>query len=71
MKRMMFKAWILASSRSLEELAKSKRNFKVLLRSKGSLEIGSALRIAIIVGGIPAERLKMVLKFSVVMLSKA
>ena len=59
------------SSRSDEDLAKSKRKVRVLFRSRGSLCKGSALRIAMIVGGIPADLLKIVLIFSVVMLSKA
>jgi hypothetical protein len=37
----------------------------------GSLDMGSALKIAIIVGGRPADLLNIVLIFSVVILSKA
>jgi hypothetical protein len=42
-----------------------------LFRRMGSAWIGSALKIAIMVGGIPALRLRTVLKLSVVIFSKA
>jgi hypothetical protein len=47
------------------------RNSRVMLSKIGSLEMGSALNIEIIVGGIPALLLKIVLKFSVDILSNA
>lgn len=47
------------------------RNSKVLFSNTGSFDNGSALSIAIIVGGRPPDLLRIVLKFSVVILSKA
>ena len=66
----MFKAWTLESSFSAVS-AKFIRKFKVLPRSIGSTCNGSALKIARIVGGIPADLLNIVLRFSVIMLLSA
>ena len=70
MKRRIFKAWTFESSRvALAE--RSNKKVMVLLSKIGSLESGSALNIAMMVGGIPALLLSIVDKFSVVILSKA
>ena len=68
---MMFRACIFASSSSDEVLARFKRKSSVWLRRTGWLLSGSALRMAMMVGGIPADLLKIVLWFSFVILSKA
>ena len=47
------------------------KNSNVVFNNIGSFDIGSALRIAIIVGGMPADLLRIVLKFSVEILSRA
>ena len=57
----MFNAWIFASSVSFDYRARSSKNSRVLLSKIGSFDIGSALRIARIVGGIPADLLNTVL----------
>jgi hypothetical protein len=71
MNLMMLKAWILASSVSLQFFARPKRNSRVSFKSIGSLDSGSALSIAKIVGGIPADLLKTVEWSSVWICSKA
>lgn len=70
MNLIMFNAWIFESSLSAVFATLSK-NVSDLFRRRGSLEMGSALKMAMIVGGIPADLLKIVLKFSVVILFKA
>ena len=67
---MILRAWIFESSLSAV-WASFNKNSKVVFSKTGSFERGSALKIAIIVGGIPADLLRIVLKFSVVILSKA
>ena len=47
------------------------RKSKVTFKRTGSFEEGSALKIPRIVGGIPADLLKIVLKFSYWILSSA
>jgi len=42
-----------------------------MLSRTGSFEMGSALKIAMIVGGIPADLLRIVLKFSVEIFPRA
>jgi hypothetical protein len=67
---MIFNACTLASS-LLAFSAKSIKNSNVKFNNTGSLDAGSALKIASIVGGIPADLLKIVLTFSLDILSKA
>lgn len=66
----MLRACIFESSFSAV-YAKLIKKSRVILSSTGSLAIGSALSIAIIVGGMPADLLSIVLKFSVAILSNA
>jgi uncharacterized membrane protein len=56
-----FNAWIFELSVSFELRAGSRRKSRVLLSKIGSFERGSALSIARIVGGIPADLLRTVL----------
>ena len=68
--RIMFRAWILASSLSAV-LATFRRNVMVLFSRTGSLDMGSALSMEMMVGGMPADLLSVVLRFSVVIFSRA
>jgi hypothetical protein len=59
-----FRAWIFLSSVSVDVLAKFIRKSRVRFSNSGLLLNGSARRIAIIVGGSPADLLKIVLWLS-------
>lgn len=67
----MFRAWIFLSSWSVLSYPSLIKKFKVLFKKIGSLLNGSALKIAMIVGGIPADLLRTVLCISFVIRSNA